>query len=471
MLAEQMKIIPPPRVESPHAFPAEQGVLGAVLQNNELLAELDGIIGVEHFYDSRHKKLFQFIQKLAAEKHADFVLLAQELKNAGALKEAGGNEYIADIMALAAAPINIRAYAEQIKKAAQMRSILSVLNTAHAQTAEGGKGPQEILDETEALLNEIGADGDFATGMTSAAEKAREFFDHLTDIVNKKEFDRLLGLKTGYPTLNKMTTGLHGGDLVVIAGRPGAGKTAFALNIVRHVSATGAGVVVFSLEMSDQHLVMRLISQEKLDMHKLRTGKDRAGRGMGTEDLRIFSAAVSHLQNRQIYIDDGGILNVLEAKSRTRRAARRMERDGVKLSLVVVDYLQLLSATPGEDNSNRAQVVATISRGLKALAKELNVPVLALSQLNRGIESRTVKEPLLSDLRESGAIEQDADIVLFLHEEKTEERDYASPSDEGTPVKLIIGKQRNGPVGMIPMQFQKQYSRFAEAARGADDDF
>ena len=457
--------------EPPHAFAAEQGVLGAVLQNNELLADLEGIITAEHFYDARHVKLFEFIQKLAAEKHADVVLLVQELKLAGKLDDAGGDEYISNIYALAAAPVNVRAYAEQIKKTAQMRRLLKVLNAAHARTVEPqGSGPQEILDETEALLGEIGADGDFVSGMTSAAEKAKLFFDNLTDIVNKKEFDRLLGLQTGYPTLDKMTTGLHGGDLVIVAGRPGSGKTAFALNIIRHVSAIGGGVVVFSLEMSDQQLVMRLISQENLDMHKLRTGKDRSGHPMNTSDLRCFSGAVSNLQPRNIYIDDSGVLNVLEAKSRARRMARKMAREKSKLSLVVVDYLQLLSATPGENADNRAVVVATISRGLKALAKELDVPVMALSQLNRSIESRTVKEPLLSDLRESGSIEQDADIVVFLHEEKTEERGYESPPDEGTPIKLIIGKQRNGPVGSINLQFHKQYSRFAEAARGSGED-
>ena len=468
MPSAQAKIIEPHRAEPPHAFAAEQGLLGALLQNNEALAELDGNIGADHFYDARHVKLFRFIQKLAAEKHADIVLLAQELKQAGELEAAGGEEYIAALYSLAAAPVNIAAYAEQIKKAKQMRRILSVLNDAYSRTAEGGKEPSEILDETEALLGEIGAEDGAAAGMSSAAEKAREFFDNLSDVVNKKEFDRLLGLKTGYPKLDKMTTGLHGGDLVVIAGRPGSGKTAFALNIIRHISANGAGVVVFSLEMSDKQLVMRLVSQDKLDMQKLRTGKDHAGRPMEAADLRAFANAVSHLENRRIYIDDGGVLNVLEAKSRARRAARKLARDGGKLSLVVVDYLQLLSAAPGENNENRALVVATISRGLKALAKELNVPVVALSQLNRSIESRTVKEPMLSDLRESGAIEQDADIVMFLHEEKTEERNYEAPPEEGTPVKLIVGKQRNGPVGAIDLQFHKQYSRFAEAARDAD---
>ncbi len=453
------------RVAPPHAFAAEQALLGAVLLNNELLDELDGVLTAAHFYDSRHVKLFECVQTLAAEKHADIIMLAQELKNQGKLAEAGGEEYLAAVAGIAAAPVNVRAYAEEIKKTAQRRQILKALAEANARALQpGASAPQEILDETGAALSEI-YDSNFSSGgMTSASEKAEEFFNNFTDIINKKEFDRLLGLQTGYPALDKMTTGLHGGDLAILAGRPGSGKTAFALNIIRHASAKGAGVVVFSLEMSDEQLVMRLISQDRMDMQKLRTARDRRGNPIGLEDLSGLANAVSHLRNRNIFIDDSGTLNVLEVKSRARRMARKLARqDG--LSLIVVDYLQLLSAAPGDKGDNRALEVAAISRGLKSLAKELNVPVLAMSQLNRSVESRAAKEPLLSDLRESGSIEQDADIVMFLHEEKNGERDYESPPAEGTPVKLIIGKQRNGPTGQIMLQFHKQFSRFAEAAR------
>lgn len=467
----QLHIVPRP--DAPHAVAAERALLGALLYNNDLWDELDGRISAEDFYDKRHRIIFAAVQKLVSASRADAVLLAQTLKSADQLRDAGGEEYVYEIENISAAVVNVSAYADEIKKTAVLRKMHAVFQSANARVLHpGGSTSQEILDETEALLGEIAAQSDpgGAGGFTSAAEKAGEFFDNLTDIINKKEFDRLLGLHTGYSRLDKMTTGLHGGELIVVAARPGGGKTAFALNIIRHVSAEGAGIAVFSLEMSDKQLVMRLLSQEKIEMQKLRTAKDWRGRPMDGADLRMFTSAVSHLQNRRIFIDDSGVLNILELKSRSRRLARQLQRQGAKLSLIVVDYLQLLTAPTLKERDNRAQEVAEISRGLKALAKELNVPVLALSQLNRNIAMKDGKgrEPQLSDLRESGAIEQDADIVLFLHEEKNEEQEYGAPPEEGTPIRLILGKHRNGPVGRIDMQFHKQFSRFAEVARDAD---
>ena len=455
----------PEKLQAPHAVAAEQSLLGALLVNNEAWDEIDGKIRAEHFYDRRHQVLFTAAYKLFSEKYADIVLLIQELKNSNTLDAAGGESYIADLAAIGAAPANMPAYAEEIKKTAQMRQILLVLGEVNARVLRpGGSSPREILDEAGAKLNSIDEDA-AGGGMSSVAKKAHDFFDHLTDIVNKQEFFRLLGEPTGFSTLDKMTTGLHGGDLVIIAGRPGSGKSAFALNIIRHMSVNGEGVLVFSLEMSDQQLVMRLLSQDHIDMQTLRTGKDRKGNPMNSDNIRRFSEAVSALGKRNIFIDDSGVLTVLEAKIRARRTAQQMSRQGKRLSMIVVDYLQLLSASANDSGENRAHEVAVISRGLKALAKELNVPVLALSQLNRSAKERAAKEPLLSDLRESGAIEQDADIVMFLHEKNGDEPDYSAPTEEGTPVKLIIGKQRNGPTGKINLQFQKQFSRFAEVAR------
>ena len=464
----------PEKLQAPHAVAAEQSLLGALLVNNEAWDEIDGKIRAEHFYDRRHQVLFTAAYKLFSEKYADIVLLIQELKNSNTLDAAGGESYIADLAAIGAAPANMPAYAEEIKKTAQMRQILLVLGEVNARVLRpGGSSPREILDEAGAKLNNIDEDAAGA-GMSSVAKKAQDFFVHLTDIINNNKFDQLLGVKTGFSTLDKMTTGLHGGDLVIIAGRPGSGKSAFALNIIRYMSAKEkgldkkkgseerTGVLVFSLEMSDQQLVMRLLSQERIDMQTLRTGKDRKGNPMNSENIRRFSEAVSDMEDRDIFIDDSGVLTVLEAKIRARRVAQQMARQGKKLGMVVVDYLQLLSASATDSGENRANEVAVISRGLKALAKELDVPVLALSQLNRSAKERAVKEPLLSDLRESGAIEQDADIVMFLHEKNGDEPDYSAPTEEGTPVKLIIGKQRNGPTGKINLQFQKQFSRFAE---------
>ena len=463
----QLHIVPRP--EAPHAVAAERALLGALLYNNDLWDDLDGRISAEDFYDKRHQIMFAAVQKLVADSRADAVLLAQALQDSDKLGDAGGEEYVREIENISAAVVNVAAYADEIKRTAALRKMHSVFQAANARVLHpGGSTAREILDETEARLGEIGAEAEFAgADFISAADKAAEFFQYLSDIVNKGEFDRLLGLRSGYGRLDQMTTGLRGGDLIVIAARPGGGKTAFALNIVRHVSAAGEGVAVFSLEMSDRQLVMRLLSQDRIDMQKMRTGKDRRGRPMSADDWRALGDAEGSLRGRHIYIDDSSALNILELKSRSRRLARRLARTGAKLSLIVVDYLQLLTSPAPNDRENRAQEVAEISRGLKALAKELDVPVLALSQLNRNIAMKDGRgrEPQLSDLRESGAIEQDADIVLFLHEEKTEDQDYAAPPEEGTAIRLILGKHRNGPVGRIDLQFHKQFSRFAEVAR------
>ncbi|MGI9297491.1 MAG: DnaB-like helicase C-terminal domain-containing protein, partial [Gammaproteobacteria bacterium] len=344
-----------PRPEAPHAVAAERALLGALLYNNDLWDELDGRITAEDFYDKRHQIIFAAVQKLVADSRADAVLLAQTLKAADKLRDAGGEEYVYDIENISAAVVNVSAYADEIKKTAVLRKMHAVFQSANARVLHpGGSTSQEILDETEALLGDIAAQADSggAGGFISAADKAAEFFQYLSDIVNRGEFDRLLGLQAGYPRLDQMTTGLHGGDLIVVAARPGGGKTAFALNIIRHVSASGAGVAVFSLEMSDRQLVMRLMSQDRIDMQKMRTGKDRRGRPMSPDDWRALGDAEGNLRGRHIFIDDSGVLNILELKSRSRRLSRQMERKGAKLSLIVVDYLQLLTAPTSKERDN-----------------------------------------------------------------------------------------------------------------------
>ncbi len=449
----------------PHATAAEQALLGALLNNGDLWDDVEGKLTAEYFYDKRHQLIFGVIQKISVTHYADWVLLLEKLKNMDKLREAGGEEYIADLAGIAVSGVNVPSYVEQICKTAQLRRMLALMHSSNVRARyPGDMSPQEILDETEARLADIGSQFDSGQGsMSFIPEIVRGIYDTMTDIVDKKDFARLEGLKTGYSKLDKMTNGLHGGDLVIVAGRPGSGKTAFALNIVRHASVSGEGIVVFSLEMSAPQLAMRLISQDSVDMQKLRTGKDFKGRAMDGNDLRNFSKSVSALEKRNIYIDDSGALNILEIKSRARRMAKKLKREGTKLSLIVVDYLQLLSAATRYGNDNRATEVAEISRGLKSLARELNVPVVAGSQLNRGIESRNNKEPMLSDLRESGSIEQDADVVMFLYEEKNKQG-YTSPTEPAT-VKLIIGKHRNGPMGQVTLLFDKQHSRFIERVK------
>jgi replicative DNA helicase len=456
------------KLTSPHAVEAEQALLGALLLNNDLFNDLDGTLRSEHFYDKRHQLIFKCIQELALNQHADPILLTQRLQADDRLREAGGAEYIAAIADSGAAAVNVSAYAELVRDMALLRQMAQVLSEAAAEVYHpGDKPPLKLLDEAESRLAAIG--GQFAgeaAGMRLAGKEAESYLNRMIPIIQSKNFDALRGAPTGYPKLDKMTNGLHGGDLVIIAGRPGAGKTAFSLNVARHVSATGGGVVFFSLEMSVNLLVMRLISQDGLDANLLRTGKHWDGRAMDGDDLRKFTESVSTLGQRNIYIEDRGALNILEARSMARRARRQLSRDGCKLSLIVVDYLQLMSAG-GDGVENRVLEVSAVSRGLKALAKELNVPVVALSQLNRSVDVRPNKEPVLSDLRESGAIEQDADLVLFLHE-KTDESESYGGHDSGTKVKLIIGKQRNGPTGTVPLIFDKKHTRFAQATEEHD---
>ena len=446
----------------PHATAAEQALLGALLNDGDLWVAIEDKLTVEHFYDKRHQLIFGIIQKISATHYADWVLLLEKLKSMDKLREAGGEEYIADLAGIAVSGVNVPSYVEQIRKTAQLRRILALMHSSNARAMHPGEmSPQEILDEIEARLSDIGSQFDSGQRGTSfVSDIVQEFLDTITDIVDKKDFARLEGVKTGYSKLDKMTNGLHGGDLVIVAGRPGSGKTAFALNIVRHASVSGEGIIVFSLEMSASQLVMRLISQDSVDMQKLRTGKGYKGRAMDGNDLRNVSKSALDLKKRNIYIEDRGTLNILEIKSRAQRIAKQLKREGKKLSLIVVDYLQLLSATPRYGSDNRATEVAEISRGLKSLARDLNVPVVAGSQLNRGIELRPNKEPMLSDLRESGSIEQDADVVMFLHEEKNEQG-YTSPTEPAT-VKLIVGKHRNGPLGQVTLLFDKQHSRFIE---------
>ncbi len=453
--------------EAPHAVDAERAVLGALLLNNELLDEAEAL-AAEHFYDKRHRVLFAAVLRLAESGHADPVVVAHHLDGTGELASAGGKEYIAELAAIGAAPVNMPAYVRLIREAAHRRRLLAATNeNAQAALHPGESDADKLQDESEARLLAVGDDFERgAAGPGSIKTFAHDYFNKITDVINSQNFDKLRGIDTGLPTLTRKTNGFHSGDLVILAGRPGTGKTALALNMMRAASAAKnkAAVLMFSLEMNSEALTMRMLAQDRLDLQKLRAGK-HGGEQLNLADL---SRAVSELEKRELYFDDSGALNIWEAKARARRLRRRLAQRNVRLGLVVVDYLQLMTPPPGTKKSDtRAEEVAAISRGLKAMAKELDAPVLALSQLNRAVESRADKKPALSDLRDSGAIEQDADLILFLHPAKEEIPPGAHDAPEapdGVDVILEIGKQRNGPVGKIPVKFQKRFSRFGEPA-------
>ena len=448
--------------EMPHAVDAERSLVGALMLNNELFsAAEDAGLNAEHFYDGRHRTLYAAMMKMQADgSHADPVTVAHLLRESGELQKGGGAEYIAALADIGAAPVNAPAYAKLVRDTAMLRSMIEALAQSHIRAFRaGGDPPGKILDEAESRLLAVG--DKFARHVAEVrpvGPVAQAHIDLLAEIVQTKNFDSLRGHSTGFADLDEKTAGLHGGELIILAGRPGAGKTAFALNIARHVSAANVGVCFFSLEMSAEQLVMRLLSQGEVDAQKM-----RSGRGLNHTDLTRMAEVAAELRERDLFVDDSGALNRLEAKARVRRLGRKLRLEKKKLGLVVVDYLQLLENDPDERSAeNRATQVAVISRGLKALARDMNVPILALSQLNRAVDNRPNRRPMLSDLRESGAIEQDADLVLFLHQEEGK-----AGAAEPEEIELIIGKQRNGPVGTLPLLFNKRYSRFMSPASGS----
>ena len=450
--------------EPPHAVDAERPLLGALMHNNEFFADTDNVgLLSEHFYDKRHQVAYTAMLKMQADNRSvDPVTLTSFLRGHGQLHEAGGKEYLVELRVISAAPVNVAPYAELVRDTAMTRAMIRALSESQDRARRpAGDPPSKILDEAESRLLAVG--DKFArhvATMRQVGPIAQDQVVELGEMLSSGNFDKLRGYSTGFPDLDNRTAGLHNGNLVILAGRPGAGKTALALNIARHIAAEGVGVCILSLEMSAEQLTFRFLSHGGVDVQKMRTG-----RKLGHADLTQMASTASELGEREIYIDDSGSLNILEAKARVRRLGRTLRKAGKKLGLVVVDYLQLLESEPEERNrENRATQVAVISRGLKALARDMNVPVMALSQLNRSVtkDTRANRRPMLSDLRESGAIEQDADLVLFLHQD--EGKVGAAEPEE---IELIIGKQRNGPVGKLDLHFHKRFSKFTSPAPGS----
>jgi replicative DNA helicase len=314
----------------------------------------------------------------------------------------------------------------------------------------------QLLDEAESRILEVGEKGQRGTqSFESISPVLARVFERIDYLYHQENKSDVTGLSTGFVDLDEKTAGLQQGDLIIVAGRPSMGKTAFALNMAEHVAiGSGAPVAIFSMEMGATQLAMRMLgSIGRVDQQNMRTGR------LTDEEWGNLSTAMSRLHEAPIFIDETGALNVLELRSR----ARRIHRQYGKLGLVVVDYLQLMSASSQYQNENRATEISEISRGLKALAKELSVPVVALSQLNRALESRTEKRPLMSDLRESGAIEQDADVILFIYRDEVY---YPDKPDAKGRAEVIIGKQRNGPIGTVNMTFLGRFTRFENVAHG-----
>ncbi|MBX3652309.1 MAG: replicative DNA helicase [Burkholderiales bacterium] len=442
----------------PHSVEAEQSVLGGLLLDNAAWDRIADVLTEADFYRADHRTIFQAIaQLIELNRPADSLTVTENLERSGKLAEAGSQAYIASLALNTPSAANIRRYAEIVRERSVLRNLAAV-GTAIADSAysPSGKDAHVLIDEAEAKVFQIAEAGaKTRQGFTKIDPLLTETVERIDMLYSRENKHDVIGLATGYVDLDRMTSGLQPGELIVIAGRPSMGKTALAMNMVENAALESKkAVAVFSMEMSGPQLAMRMIgSVGRVDQHELRTGTFKE------DDWPRLVDAVGKLNDAQIYIDDTAGLNCLEVRSR----ARRMHRQCGGLALIVVDYLQLMSGTSGGGrDENRATEIAEISRSLKGIAKELKVPVIALSQLNRGVDSRQDKRPMMSDLRESGAIEQDADVILFIYRDEV----YNQDSPRKGIAEIIIAKQRNGPVGKIDLTFLGRHTRFENYAGG-----
>jgi replicative DNA helicase len=439
----------------PQSIEAEQSVLGGLLLENAAWDRIADLLGEQDFYRADHRLIFQHIGQLIEQgKPADAVTVGESLERAGKLAETGGHAYLGSLSLNTPSAANIRRYAEIVRERSIMRNLAAVgTEIADAAYSPMGRDAKTLVDEAEAKVFQIAEAGAKSRqGFVRIDPLLTETVERIDMLYNRENKNDIIGLATGFVDLDRMTSGLQAGELIVIAARPSMGKTALAMNIVEHVALDlKKAVAVFSMEMSGAQLAMRMIgSTGRFDQHELRTGTFK------DEDWARMVEAVGRLNEAQIYIDDSAGLNALEVRSR----ARRLHRQCGGLSLIVVDYLQLMSASGGREE-NRATEIAEISRSLKGLAKDLKVPVIALSQLNRSVEARQDKRPMMSDLRESGAIEQDADLILFIY--RDEVYNPGNPEKRGE-AELIVAKQRNGPTGLVNLTFLGKHIRFENRA-------
>ena len=452
----------------PHSIEAEQSVIGGLLLENEALDKIADILKADDFYQHDHKIIFKHIGKLIEHNRpADIVTVAESLESTAELSQVGGIAYLGALAQNTPTAANIRRYAEIVRERAIMRKLVTVgSGIAESAYSPNGRDAQQLLDEAEAKIFQIAEGGQRSgQGFQDIKELLPQVAERIDYLFSRDNPSDVTGIPTGFSDLDSMTSGFQGGDLVIVAGRPSMGKTAFSINIAENVALglgglqSGLPVAIFSMEMASTQLAMRMIgSVGRLDQHRMRTGR------LEDEDWEKLTTALGKLNEAPIFIDEGAALSSFDVRAR----ARRLHRQCGKLGLIVVDYLQLMAAPAGRQGENRATEISEISRSLKALAKELDVPVVALSQLNRSVEQRPDKRPVMSDLRESGAIEQDADLILFIYRDEVYNPDS---NDKGT-AEIIIAKQRNGPIGRVKLTFIGEHTRFenfANAGYMADD--
>lgn len=439
----------------PHSIEAEQSVLGGLLLDNAAFDRITDVVGEDDFYRFDHKIIWQHITRLISlARPADVVTVYESLASAGKGEEVGGLAYLNALAHNTPSAANIRRYAEIVRERSMLRKLVSVADEiAAAAFNPQGKEARQLLDEAESRVFQIAQEGARgATGFQEIQPLLTQVVERIDELYHREGGSDITGVPTGFNDLDRMTSGLQPGDLIIVAGRPSMGKTSFSMNIGEHVAIEqGLPVAVFSMEMGAVQLAMRMVgSVGMLDQHRMRTGK------LTAEDWPRLTHAVQQVQEAQIYIDETPALSSMEVRARARRLARQCGQ----LGLIIIDYMQLMSANSAGEN--RATEISEISRSLKGLAKELNCPLIALSQLNRSLEQRPNKRPVMSDLRESGAIEQDADLILFIYRDEVYNPD--SP-DKGT-AEIIIGKQRNGPIGSVRLTFQGASTRFLNFTSG-----
>ena len=441
----------------PHSIEAEQAVLGGLMLDNAGWELVDGLITSGDFYRSEHRLIFHASERLIAnDKPLDMVTVGEWLEQAGDLDACGGLEYLGQLVEQTPGAANLRSYAEIVKERSVLRQLIEVSgHIADSAFNPQGRSSAEILDAAESRVFQI------AEHQVQQSGGPREINPILRETLERIEslFESeggLTGLTSGFKDLDDITSGWQPSDLVIVAARPSMGKTAFAMNLVENMlMATDKGTLVFSMEMPADAIVMRMLSSiGRIDQTRIRNGN------LEQDDWPRLTSAISLLKDKPLYIDDTPALSPTEMRSRARRIARELDAQGSGLGMVMVDYLQLMRA-PG-NNEGRTAEISEISRALKGLAKELNCPVIALSQLNRSLEQRPNKRPVNSDLRESGAIEQDADVIAFIYRDEV----YNEDSTDKGIAEIIIGKQRNGPVGTVRLAFLGQYTKFEDLAYG-----
>ena len=432
----------------------ERAVLGGLMLETERYDNVRLVISHSDFQGKDHQSIFESMGDLVnAGKPLDPITVADRLDSKNLLTRAGGKNYLIELASSSPSAANLETYAELIRQKSISRKLMKI-NSEIAELIVNpqGKDASGLLDEAESKIFSLNDEAErTSTNIQTLENLIEKSIDRLNEL--SQSGSSLIGFSSGFKDLNKQTQGLQRGDLIVVAGRPSMGKTSFAMNIAENFllnEDVKGGVLVFSLEMPGESLTTRLLaSHAKINQQNVRSAS------LSNEELKRFMDSSSKLRELPLYIDDSSLLSPMELRARARRVSRQEEHG---LSLIVVDYLQLMQL-PGS-TENRVNQISEISRSLKALAKELNVPVIALSQLNRAVEQRPNKRPMMADLRDSGAIEQDADLILFIYRDEV----YNEDSEEGNKAEIIIGKQRNGPIGTVNLSFLKEFTRFEDFA-------